>query len=142
MTALPIRIAGRRSVTARFVPVVPADHVTISVIGISGGNVVTTGSGQQCTADCVISVPRGRRVELTAKAADGAAFAGWSGVEACATASTCGFVADSAVTLRPDSRPQETVRLIVGASRGGDTSRSTDGRTGAPEAVSSRPARR
>jgi uncharacterized repeat protein (TIGR02543 family) len=79
-------MSAAQSVTASFNPVNYA--LTVSKTGTGSGTVTSSPAGISCGSDCSESYASGTSVTLTAAAASGSTFAGWSG--ACTgTSSTC-----------------------------------------------------
>jgi hypothetical protein len=70
--------------------VVASAGVTLSVTrnGTGTGTVTSTPAGITCGSDCTETVAAGTAMTLTAAAASGSTFAGWSG-GGCGTAATC-----------------------------------------------------
>jgi hypothetical protein len=71
----------------------PNPTFTVTKSGTGAGTVVSTPAGINCGSACSASIPA-NTVTLTATAADGSTFAGWSG-GCTGTASTCVLTADS-----------------------------------------------
>lgn len=78
----PITIAASSGATAL---------LTVEKIGNGGG--VVTGVGIDCGSDCSESYPKGTAVSLTATAAAGSVFGGWS--ESCSGTGTCSLTMDA-----------------------------------------------
>jgi uncharacterized repeat protein (TIGR01451 family) len=106
-----------KSVTAIFRPV--DRTLTVTVNGTGTGSVTSNYPGIDCpddadAGDCQAPIPHGTGVTLTATAAPGSDFAGWSGPDvplSCTSAPTitCSFVmdADKAITATFDIAPPE-----------------------------------
>ena len=64
----------------------PADTATLTVSrsGSGGGTITSSPAGINCSSDCAETYPTGTVVTLTAVAASGSIFAGWSGAADCA----------------------------------------------------------
>jgi hypothetical protein len=62
-----------------------AAHVTVVVVG--GGTVRSNSGLVACASTCVVTLPAGRRLVLTARPAPGSVFAGWA--EECSGRSEC-----------------------------------------------------
>jgi hypothetical protein len=76
------------NVTATFAPAVPSSFALQLVMsGTGSGSVVSNPAGLNCNAACTASFPTNINVTLTATAATGSVFAGWSG--ACSGAASC-----------------------------------------------------
>jgi len=65
----------------------PAETLTVTLAGTGSGNVTSTPAGINCPTSCTKSYPNGTPVTLTATAASGSTFAGWSGD--CTGTGTC-----------------------------------------------------
>jgi len=68
-------------------PVVPTEDLTVTRAGTGGGTVTSSPPGIDCGDACSTEFPAGSTVTLTAVAATGSAFSGWSG--ACVGMSAC-----------------------------------------------------
>jgi|GEM_PF-5320505 len=66
-------------------------------IGTGGGDITSVPEGIRCGADCTENYLAGNRITLTAAAAVGSKFAGWSG--ACSGTSTCMVIINSAKSV-------------------------------------------
>ncbi len=86
--ACTVTMSGARSVTATFNTTAPASY-TVSVIksGSGSGTVSSSPAGINCGTACSASYPAGTVVTLTAAAASGSTFGGWSG--ACSGTGSC-----------------------------------------------------
>jgi Divergent InlB B-repeat domain len=80
-------------------PGVPLVTWTLSVTtdGVSGGRVISTPAGIDCTGSCSMSVTEGTTVTLAARADPNATFAGWSG--ACGGTGACSLTLTSNVSV-------------------------------------------
>jgi FG-GAP-like repeat/Abnormal spindle-like microcephaly-assoc'd, ASPM-SPD-2-Hydin/Divergent InlB B-repeat domain len=77
-------MSAAESVTAIFNPVFP---LTVTLAGTGTGKVTSSPAGVSCPSTCSANFKGGTLVTLTAAAATGSAFAGWSG--ACTGAGSC-----------------------------------------------------
>jgi hypothetical protein len=73
------------------------EELTISKEGTGSGTVTSTPAGIDCGSACSASFPAGSGVTLTASAAEGSTFAGWSG--ACTGTGTCTVTVDGATAV-------------------------------------------
>jgi hypothetical protein len=81
-------VTGAPSATGSFIYTTPpAENLTVHKTGNGGGKVTSSPAGISCGPTCSHGFPQGTTVTLTAKAAKGSVFAGWSG--ACTGKSTC-----------------------------------------------------
>ena len=73
-------------------------QLTVTLAGTAGGTVTSSPAGISCSPTCTASFSSGSTVQLTAAAAQGSFFAGWSG--ACTGSGTCSLTmnADQSVT--------------------------------------------
>jgi hypothetical protein len=77
--------SGKASADAvRFVPAGVAGELTVTPVGTGSGTVVSAPAGISCGTDCREIYANGTVVTLTALAAPGSMFAGWSGDAGCA----------------------------------------------------------
>jgi hypothetical protein len=106
------------SVTATFTLVaLPPGPGTLTVdkAGTGSGVVVSSPAGIDCGSTCTRDFTHGTAVTLTATAAAGSTFAGWSG--ACSGAGACTLAMDAAktatATFNQVQSPPQTVRCVV-----------------------------
>jgi hypothetical protein len=85
--ACTVTMSGARDVTAVFVPVVGAYLLTVAPSGSGTGAVFSSPAGINCGTSCSGSFASGANITLTATAAFGSTFAGWSG--ACNGTQAC-----------------------------------------------------
>ena len=95
-------------------PVTPKTYpLTVNKKGTGAGDVM--GTGIDCGSDCSESYPGGTQVTLTATAASGSSFTGWSG--ACSGSGACTVTMDQArsvsATFKSDPVPPPTYVLTV-----------------------------
>jgi hypothetical protein len=83
----PCAIPLAASVTVTAVFDVESQKLTVGLNGNGSGTVTSSPSGINCPGDCSESFAAGTQVTLTAAAAPGSSFAGWSG--ACSGTGTC-----------------------------------------------------
>ena len=104
-----VTMNAAQSVTATF-NVIPSFMLSVVPAGTGAGTVTSTPSGINCGSTCNASFQQGTQITLTAVAASGSTFAGWSGGgcsgdQSCSvtiTANTtvnASFVADAAANL-------------------------------------------
>jgi List-Bact-rpt repeat protein len=72
--------------------------VTVQKVGSGSGTVTSSPAGIDCGEICGIQFPDGTNVSLTASAAPGSFFAGWSG--ACSSNGACNVSSNATVTAR------------------------------------------
>ena len=72
--------------------------LTVSKTGTGAGTVTSSPAGITCGNDCSGSFPRGTSVTLSAAAASGSTFAGWSG-GGCSGTATCTTVMTTSQTV-------------------------------------------
>ncbi len=102
---------------------VQADSVTVTKSGTGSGNVDSSDKLISCGSKCVSPYNAGTLVTLTAKAASGSVFAGWTG--ACSgTASTCSVAANGHTDVGATFTAQ-TASGGGGGGGGGSTSTTT-----------------
>lgn len=94
-----VTMNSAKTVTATFNQQ-PPQQFTLSVVrsGTGTGTVTSNPAGINCGADCSESYSSGSSVTLTAGAASGSTFAGWSGCDASSGA-TCSVLMNSARTV-------------------------------------------
>jgi Divergent InlB B-repeat domain len=71
--------------------------ITITKSGNGDGTVTSSPTGISCGTSCAVSYPAGTLVTVTAAAASGSRFVGWSG--GCSGTGSCTVVGNSAVTV-------------------------------------------
>jgi uncharacterized repeat protein (TIGR02543 family) len=85
--ACVVAMTAARSVTATFNTGTPAPTLTVAKAGTGSGTVTSSPAGINCGSDCTETYASGTSVSLTATAAGGSVFAGWSG--ACTGTGPC-----------------------------------------------------
>ena len=83
-------------------------NLTVVRAGCGSGTVTSAPTGISCGADCAQGYPAGTRVTLTAKAASGSRFAGWSGTGCSGTGTTCSLTLNAATTFTATFAPAST----------------------------------
>jgi len=116
--------AGNVAVTATFTAV--QNTLTVSKAGSGTGTVTSAPTGISCGATCSAPFSSGASVVLTAAAATGSVFAGWSG-GGCSGVSTCTVTMSAATTVTATfSLPANTLTIVrAGTGTGTVTSTST-----------------
>ncbi len=100
-----------RSVTARF-NIIPTYRLTVTKKGTGSGVVTSTPVGIDCGSSCAAMFTAGTQVILTANAAPGSVFAGWSG--ACTgTSPTCATTMSQARNVAARFNPIPSYRLTL-----------------------------
>jgi hypothetical protein len=95
-----VTMGSDQTVTATFDP--PVQHtLTIQSAGSGLGTVTSSPSGISCGAICSHDFNEGSLVTLSAKAASGSTFAGWSGGGCSGTSSSCRVTMGSDQTVTP-----------------------------------------
>jgi uncharacterized repeat protein (TIGR02543 family) len=95
--ACTITMDGNKSVTANFA-VDTSRIVSIGKIGTGDGTVTRTGGSLNCGSTCAETMMQGATVSLSATAAAGSTFAGWSG-GTCSGTGSCVFTLNSNTTV-------------------------------------------
>jgi len=90
-----VTMSAARAVTATFKPLY---ILTVTKADLGSGNVTANPAGITCGADCSEPYVSGTTVTLTATAASGSAFTGWSGCDS-ASANTCTVTMTAARTV-------------------------------------------
>jgi DNA-binding beta-propeller fold protein YncE len=104
------------TVNASFNPA-PTSNVTVTKSGTGGGTVTSSPAGINCGATCSASITNGS-VTLTASAASGSVFAGWTGA-GCGSALTCTFTLSADTTVDAAFNPVPTSSLTVSKAGAG-----------------------
>ena len=120
-----IGAAGGATMSATFLVTVP---VSVKVTRQGGGSGTVTGSpsGIQCGTVCDSSVASGNRVTLTARAASGSVFTGWSG--ACSgTSLVCVLSPSAAVTVTASFELPTFALGVTRTGKGGGAVRAASG---------------
>jgi len=103
-----LTLNSNQSASATFTAVQAPPTLTVTNAGTGTGTVTSAPKGINCPGTCSTSFPSGTQVTLTAAAASGSSFAGWS-VSSCGMASTC------AVTLTANQSVTATFNVVVQA---------------------------
>jgi hypothetical protein len=101
-------------------------RLTIDLQGEGRGGVVSTPSGIDCEPTCSSEFEAGSQVTLTAQAADGSTFDGWSG-GGCGSQEPCVVRLDEDTTLAASFKPAATAELAVRISGEGSVSSNPSG---------------
>ena len=84
--------------------------------GNGSGNVISSPAGITCGSDCSESYASGASVKLTATAASGSVFRGWSG-GGCGTAISCTVVVDGSTSVTALFDTAESITAKIGVYR-------------------------
>lgn len=106
--------SGKSNELSVAIPAIPKYTLTAGKGGSGAGTV--TGPGISCGADCTEQYTQGTVVTLSAAAATGSTFAGWSGP--CAGTGTCTVTMNAATTLTATfsgSSPSYTITASAGS---------------------------
>ncbi|CAK0748295.1 exported hypothetical protein [Gammaproteobacteria bacterium] len=84
---------------------IPNHKLIITKSGTGNGTVTSAPAGINCGVDCSEDFAPGAKVTLTAKAATGSTFAGWSGVDNCPGTGTCTVTMNAGATVTATFHP-------------------------------------
>src|SRR6202040_4239774 len=93
-----VTVTAATAVTATFNKTTNNFALTVSEAGTGAGTVMSTPTGIICPTTCSANFASGTSVTLTAVAADGSTFAGWTGA-GCTGTGTCVVTVSAAVTV-------------------------------------------
>jgi phospholipase C len=125
-----LTLTANTTVNAEFdTSTVPPVQLTVTTTGSGAGTVTSNPSGISCPGTCSANFPSGTQVTLTATAASGSTFAGWTG--ACTGTSTCTLTltANTTVNAEFDTSTPPPVQLTV-TTTGSGTGTVTSNPTG------------
>lgn len=109
-TECQVTMTAARMVTATFAPPVPQE-LEIGLFGDGAGSVTSDPEGIDCPALCLAEFDYGSAVTLTALAAEGSIFGGWTD-PACGLLPTCPQTLDEAIFLQARFDLVETSLLL------------------------------
>lgn len=92
-----VTMNAAKSVIANFTAV-PTGVLSIAKIGTGSGTITRTGGAINCGSTCTEILPAGSTVSLTASAASGSTFVGWSG-GTCTGTGSCAFSLNANATV-------------------------------------------
>ena len=95
--ACTVTMTAARSVAASFTPTSVSYTLTVTKAGTGSGAVTSSPAGISCGADCSESYSSGTVVTLSAAAATGSGFSGWTG--ACSGTGACSVTMTAARTV-------------------------------------------
>ena len=101
-----LTLNSNQSASATFTAVQAPPTLTVTNAGTGTGMVTSAPTGINCPGTCSTSFPPGTQVTLTATAASGSSFAGWS-VSSCGMTSTC------TVTLTANQSVTATFNVVL-----------------------------
>ncbi len=122
-----VALGANTTVTATF-STIPTFALSVAKAGTGSGTVSSTPSGISCGATCGASFASGTSVTLTAVAASGSTFAGWSG-GGCTGTSTCTMTvtADASVTATFSTMPTFALTVSKAGTGSGTVSSTPSG---------------
>ena len=94
--ACVVTLTANTTVGATFTAAPPPVQLTVVDAGTGTGTVTSAPAGINCGSTCSDTFPSGTQVTLTATAASGSTFAGWTG--ACSGQATCALTLTAAAT--------------------------------------------
>ncbi len=107
-------ITAATTVVANFAQSTSNFTLTVHEAGTGTGTVMSSPAGINCpTTTCSASFTSGQVVVLTATAANGSTFAGWSGVAGCPGTGTCTVTVSAAVTVTATFNSSSPVIITV-----------------------------
>ncbi|MBM4378806.1 MAG: hypothetical protein FJ086_05820 [Deltaproteobacteria bacterium] len=115
-----VTLEAATTVTAAFSPSTGPRTLAVTLSGPGQGTVTSVPTGVNCPGDCDESFPPGTQVTLTAVAAAGSTFGGWSG-GCTGSAPTCkvALATSTSVTATFGAEPPPTLTVVVsGAGKG------------------------
>ncbi len=124
-TQCTVVMSANQTVAVTFNPVVQRT-LTITKGGTGSGTVTSTPGGISCGSDCTENYVNGTNVSLTAAAATGSTFAGWSG-GICSGTSTCSVSMTAARTVTATFTSLLRTLTVTKAGTGSGTVTSTPG---------------
>jgi N-acetylneuraminic acid mutarotase len=131
-----VTMSSDQAVTATFNTVPPPQYaLTVSKAGSGSGTVSSGDGGIDCGATCSDSYASGTMVTLTATAASGSTFAGWSGA-GCSGTGTCTVMMTTAQGVSAAFNPSVVVNPPVCEAAPGIVTPPSDQTVTAPAAAS------
>jgi virginiamycin B lyase len=109
-----VTMTGNTTVTASFA-LIPSFTLSIAPTGGGSGTVTSNPSGINCGATCSASFQSGTQVTLTASAASGTTFAGWSGA-GCSGVAPCTVTVTANTTVVPTFVQDMTTNIALVAA--------------------------
>ena len=94
--------------------------VTVSKPGTGIGTVTSSPAGIDCGAICDASIASGTSIALSAAAATGSIFAGWSGAS-CSGTGSCAFTVSANTTVTANFAPNSYVLAVTKSGTGSGT---------------------
>src|SRR5262245_31559044 len=108
-----------KSVTATFAAAPVTYSLTVTKAGTGSGTVTSSPAGISCGTTCSGSYNSGTAVTLTAAAASGSTFSGWSG--ACTGTGSCSVTMDAAKSVTANFDPVTYSLTVTEAGTGSGT---------------------
>jgi YVTN family beta-propeller protein len=102
------------TVTATFA-LIPSFMLSVAPAGMGSGTVTSNPSGINCGATCSASFQQGTQVTLSAAAATGSTFAGWSG-SGCSGNQTCSVTVSAATSVTATFVQNSATNITLAAS--------------------------
>jgi hypothetical protein len=117
-TECEVTMGTDKSVSANFAPI--THTLTVEKTGIGSGTVTSSPAGISCGATCSASFNEGIKVTLTATAAAGSTFTGWSG-GGCSGTGTCVVTLNSDTTVTASFTVAQRTLTVAKSGKGTGT---------------------
>ena len=110
-----VTMNAAQSVTATFT-LIPSFMLSVVPAGTGSGTVTSSPSGINCGGTCNASYQTGTQVTLTAAAASGSTFAGWSGGGGCSGIAACTVTISAATSVTATFVQDSSTNIVLVAA--------------------------